>query len=899
MNLGDKIDNFILKKKESSNITEHRSSRNKITFLSKNDYPKYTTTMRINTSSTNNYTLTIDNTTSTIKRNINISKDVKFNNKSSTVRRKKKKQRTVFQPKNMNKVIMHDILFYSFSIQKKISFEKIRTFLINIQRKVKEEYASNSWEISNNNDDNNKIKKLESLIAKYSIIIYYLIKKKKVEEAKNIFLLMIKENMPYIDYHSLKLFKIFNKLQLKYEILKVYPKMTKELFNIYSFIIKYCLFFNFTKYKNKFLVRYLALLSLNYKVFKIKIEMRGFSVGIKNQIKYWFASSLHYASYFTLNSYCSPKIPISISGLILKLYRNLEENIATKQEKSLLIKTSFNQGILYYINDQCDQALKALKLTKQKIISFYEIEHNEFNNINKVLQVVDNSKINGKTTRNNNNNNIRQNNSFFVSNNKELLFNSNLTNHSFKSSNDFFEQVFVNEGNRKKNLKIEDISKFLVLNSGEIHNDLEENKLTNKRSSPIPDMKASQNEIDKYKKKREINIPQYLKQPLFLDIELFMSEIEIDRKNYILSFEHIKNCFFLILLGESDQTNNNIYQKELSALSKYLEEIEKNNKDKKLLSKLKALQNKLSFSHYKEDERIKKSLKSKNNSYENNANAEKLKNEKEIEKFFIFLNSLSIYQIKILNETQPTNDARNDLPIFFHNQFKDTLSTTQRLNLSKLYIMSLSRSAILNDPNDYILPSNLKFNSGNKRNNKNYNNINISFNGSLMNNDIFSNIDNNNNNNNKNINNNYDTNKEKKYAEFEEDYLKFENTKEFENFKKIFFSKNSNKDFKLYLLKNFVFVMTILKKLEDNEIKDMIEFPEIIIEPIKRYKRKNKDKVKYINANKREIINLLMKYPEFECLLNIDKKKNRKKNKSYNQSLSSKSLFSISVENEI
>ena len=897
MNLGDKIDFFLLKKKESSNIVEHRSSRNKISILTKSDYPKYTNTMRINTTSTNNNTLTMENPISTIKRNIN-SKDIKYKNRSSTIRRKKKKQRTIFQPKNMNKIIIHDILFYTFSIQKKISFEKIRTFLINIQRKVKAEYASNSWEISNNNDDNNKIKKLESLIAKYSIIIYYLIRKKKVEEAKNIFLLMLKENMPYIDYHSLKLFKIFNKLQLKYEILKVYPKMTKGLFNIYSFIIKYCIFFNFTKYKNKFLVRYLALLSLNYKVFKIKIEMRGFSVGIKNQIKYWFASGLHYASYFTLNSYCSPKIPISISGLILKLYRNLEESKATKQEKSLLIKTSYNQGILYYINDQCDQALKALKLTKQKIMSFYEIEHNEFNNINKVLQIVDNSKINGTITLNNNN--IRQNNSFFFSYNKELLFNSNLINHSFKNTNDFFEQIFINEGYRKKNLKIEDISKLLSLNSGEIPKGLDKNKLNNKNSSPIPDMKGNQNEIDKFKKKREFNIPHYLKQPFFLDIELFMTEIEIDRKNYILSFEHIKNCLFLILLGESNQTNNNMYRRELSILSKYLEEIEKNNKDKKLLSKIKYLQNKLSLNHYKEDERIKEMIKSiienNNNSYENNVNTEKIKNEKEIEKFFIFLNSLSIYQIKILNETQPTNDARNDLPIFFHNQFKDTLSTTQRLNLSKLYIMSLSRSAILNDPNDYILPSNLKFNSGNKRKNKNYNNTNISFNGSLMNNDTNSIIDDNNN---KNINNNYDMNKEKKYAEFVEDNFKFENTKEFENFKKIIFSKNSDKDFKLYLLNNFVFVMTILKKSEDNEIKDMIEFPEIIIEPIKSYKRKNKNKVKYINENKREIINQLMKYPEFKCLLNIDKKVNRKNNKSYNQSLSSESLFSFSAENEI
>jgi hypothetical protein len=47
---------------------------------------------------------------------------------------------------------------------------------------------------------------------------------------------------------------------------------------------------------------------------------------------------------------------------------------------------------------------------------------------------------------------------------------------------------------------------------------------------------------------------------------------------------------------------------------------------------------------------------------------------KEFEKFFIFLNNLSIYQIKILNETQPDNEKRNDLPIMFTNQFKDCLS---------------------------------------------------------------------------------------------------------------------------------------------------------------------------------------------------------------------------------
>ncbi len=39
-----------------------------------------------------------------------------------------------------------------------------------------------------------------------------------------------------------------------------------------------------------------------------------------------------------------------------------------------------------------------------------------------------------------------------------------------------------------------------------------------------------------------------------------------------------------------------------------------------------------------------------------------------------FLNSLSLSQIKILNETQTDDIKRNDLPILFPSQFKDSLS---------------------------------------------------------------------------------------------------------------------------------------------------------------------------------------------------------------------------------
>ena len=851
-------------------------------------------------------TIHSDNTLTELTDKTISSKDIKPRKRNRLMRRKKRKQLTIFQPKNDDKFILYDILFYSQN--KKIDFDTIREFIIIIQRKVNYEYASNLWEISNANDDNNKIKKLESLIARYSIVIYYLYQNDKIEEAKNLFLLLIKENISYIDYHYFKIFKLFNKIKQKYEILKVYPKVTKELFNIYSFIIKYCALFHFTKYKNKFLVRYLSLLSLNYKIFKRKMEIHGFSIETKNQIKYWFGISLHYASYFTLNLYCPLKIPISLLGLILKLYRNLDDNLSTRQEKSLIISSSYNQAFLYYINNQSDQALRAFKLTKQKIISFQENNYNDFNNVNKVIQFVDNSKINSTSSINNKNNNTVQKNSSAQNyllglNTKELLFNKKLRNHSFNSSNDFVEQIFINEGNRKKSLNMEEISDIFLLNLNEngsfIDNPEDNSFLGKKYSINFPSIRGSQTDVDRFLKMKEFNIPQYLKEPLFLNIELLTTEIEIDRKNYNLAYGHIKNCIILILiikqLGENKP--NKQYQRELCILLEYLEILEKYNKDKKLLSQIKSLQN-LSLNMKNEGEkRLKKSSKLgyiiKEKKEDILLDNEKMKISKEIEKFFIFLNSLSMYQIKLLNDTQPTNDNRNDLPIFFHNQFKDTLSTIQRIDLEKLNIMSLSRCAILNEPDNYILPSNLNFtniiekiNKIKKKKTNFKNNIQISFNGSLMNND--------------HIFNNYNNNEQKKeLEEEEEDIFKYKGTKEFEYYKKIIFSRNCNYDLRTFLFNNFIYAITILKSSEQKEIEDMIEYPQIIVKPIKRFKKNNKNKAQYIDENKEEILKQLSSLPEFKNLFNtkfyLNNKDNKKKSKSLaNHSSSNESIYSVS-----
>jgi len=87
---------------------------------------------------------------------------------------------------------------------------------------------------------------------------------------------------------------------------------------------------------------------------------------------------------------------------------------------------------------------------------------------------------------------------------------------------------------------------------------------------------------------------------------------------------------------------------------------------------------------------------------------QKIITSKEMEKFFIFICSLSIYQLKILNDTQPPpSQRRNDLPIIFNNQFQDCLTNAQRMNLTLLETMSLSRYILLKDTNKDISLENL------------------------------------------------------------------------------------------------------------------------------------------------------------------------------------------------
>ena len=81
-----------------------------------------------------------------------------------------------------------------------------------------------------------------------------------------------------------------------------------------------------------------------------------------------------------------------------------------------------------------------------------------------------------------------------------------------------------------------------------------------------------------------------------------------------------------------------------------------------------------------------------------------------LEKFFLFIYGLSMYQLKLLNEFQPNiNKKRDELPIIFPTQFKDSLNFAQRMIINSLDTMSLSRCIVLLDPRKDITPNNLNY----------------------------------------------------------------------------------------------------------------------------------------------------------------------------------------------
>ena len=691
------------------------------------------------------------------------------------------------------------------------------------------------------------MKQLYDLIARISLLIFSYIKLKNLEQAKVIFLLLLKENMKYLNY-------LEKNIITTYYTSKHFPKESYELLRIYAFIIKYSHFFNMTSNCRIFLGRYLEIIYYIYNWFKNKDNHRVFTIDIKNHINLWFSLALHNVSYFSISYYFPIILPIKLNNIIIDIYSNLDESNLSSLEKSLIIKVFYNLSLSYYLYGQKEKALDILDDARDKILngeySAFSQNNNFLKNIKKKLS------INFLSTNFNLNDNLSLNNE--DDGNRLSTANSfseyyNVNNKVIKDSdyaNKYLEEEKVIETFSKDKINLEDIK--LLINYGY------KKGLIKERNNGNVNLTNLYSKILVYKK---LQIPNYLEHPLLRKIELFMAEIEIDKKNYKLAYEHILKVLYIfcvIKLNEKDKENKQLNQ-EQRIIEKYLILIEKlkdkgkennneqkgeNNSEENSLSELNqslSSNNNKKTNREKYEEELGDII---NDKYKLNVLLNKneirktlkkrllfcgkkeidLKMLKDMEKFFIFLCSLSLYQIKVLNETQPDSWKRNDLPILFSSQFKDCLSKNQRKELDNLPTMALNRDTILKKPNEFIIPSNLNIYLIKERDMKK---IRLRRTNKFIN----------------------------KFCNDNDDNINISKKREFKIYQKIIRLGKLNKDIKEYFNKNLELVLKILKGVEDNDLEKIIESPDIIIEPIKHYIKKRKNHFEKNNIRKRNEIN--------------------------------------------
>ena len=651
---------------------------------------------------------------------------------------------------------------------------------------------------------------------------------------------MLNENIIYIDYIEKSITQWYSIENNKINISKEFPIITYELLMIYSFIFKYSHYFNMNKYTIRFLGRYFEIIRFIYNFFLCKASIRGFNIDAKNQLHLWFSLILHHTSYY-FASYSFPlNIPIYFNYHINKLYQHLDENNLIDNEQSIIIKSLYNLGLFYYLNGQNDKAITNLKEAKDIIIN----TDNSTKYKNSIFNPFIYKKMSMPLYKKNLNNIITSKDSLQLINDIETNRFSTATtfsdNINFSLKNDFqnikITMDKIKETYLKNKISIEDIN--LLINYGIRIGLLNEN---GEPSYMIQTPSVNKSPKTKFK---YLTIPGYFFNPLLRKIELFISEIELSRKNYTSAYDHIlKALYILISLGLNKKGSENIkFNTERNLIQKYIEliishnnENEKENVDINLgnQSTLNNINNNnATIEKNNKDESNEKII----NKYNTNINTKVKKKKKlivlcekndqdykilkEIQKFFIFLNTLSLYQLNVLNQTQPDSNKKNDLPIFFSDQFKDSLTNRQRFELNNVQTMALTRFMVLKDENNWIMPNNLNI-------------------GIIDQNRIKSEI-------------------RRKTIKFVNKYLitddkeiPIRKTREYLKFQEIVNSKNINKELKEYINDNFSIVMRLIKKTDDDEIKNIIDSPNVIIEPIKLYKNKKRKKLKkYINKDK-------------------------------------------------
>ena len=580
-------------------------------------------------------------------------------------------------------------------------------------------------------------------ISNYCLIIHLYLNKGFYKRAFELFLLMYIKNEVIINYFYKKIKDELPRISSSNRIGKFFPNLTKMFMQLLSCLIKLSGKFSKSKLQNFFIKHYLATIHV---VSDTVIKKFGGQNNNTNEIdnetrhigKYFYSNCLFDAAIFFFIKYQPLFISTFILQHILDLYHDKSFCELIDVEQVLLLKVNYNMGLFLYSDGNNIEAINNLNQAKNRLsdIKFLPLtKEKKEKPIQGILQnaisteqmpILSKLTYSQKTFSNFlNSEKLRQSSKNFFMNKKKTKTNEGLKSlTSNKDLNDSLYGLNNNKNNFSNNLRIS-------LNRNY------PNSVNKKQSMPINDVEAIRESLLPRKSSGVLFGSQIMtlqqqcenvEEKIYNEIELIMSEIEISQKNYREALRHLKK---LLPTNEQLTVPPFLLRNSLNLRNKYLEEKNKvfekdritdtnfcnyyilSDSDKR---RLMALLYKIdqafddNYDLYSDNETSQKSV----NEYQiRNYNLErkKLINSREMEKFFLFICNLSLYQLKILNESQPKpSDKRNDLPIIFNNQFKDCLTNTQRMQLCLLQSMSLSRYIILKNTDEDICPENLDYN---------------------------------------------------------------------------------------------------------------------------------------------------------------------------------------------
>ena len=641
---------------------------------------------------------------------------------------------TLGQYYNERKEIIFGDLMENENLVKKL----ILNTQINLNKDCK--VKTNSFFSEKTSDIYNKMLYFKEAISNYCLIIHLYLKQNQNKKAFELFLLMCTKNKLIIEYFYRKIQEQLPKISNSNRIGKFFPSITKLFIQLLSCFIKLSGKFSKSKLQNYFVKFYLKTIHVVSETVISKFGGNNNVIGMDNDIKhigrYFYRNCIFDASIFFFIKYQPLLTSIYALQHILDLYIDKSFTELLDVEQVLLLKVNYNLGLFLYADGYNIEAInyfnqaknrlsdiKFLPLTKeQKEKSYNAIETEQmpilskltYNNYKRFGSFLNNEKIK------------RSSKNLFLNKISNDNFKINFHNNNRKDSND---NSFLNF-NKNNNIRASG-SSLIDLSLKKYSNSTNKNKVllsfeTESRES-LPRKSSGVlfgNQIMTLQKQCE-----NVEEKIYNEIELILSEIELSQKNYKEALKHLKK----LLPSKNNQkesNSHNIYKNKRNRYKYYEEQNQFYQKEKDLdtnycnyylLSdsdkrKVMALFEKIEHAYdnndnnnsYDENEINKKYTNYYINRNNSNLERKKLINSKEMEKFFIFICTLSVYQLKILNESQPSpSDKRNDLPIIFNNQFKDCLTNAQRMSLTLLESMSLTRYIILKNTNLDICPENL------------------------------------------------------------------------------------------------------------------------------------------------------------------------------------------------